>query len=101
MNAPSPGNSSKRLISVDALRGFDMFWIVGGDLLFRSFSKLGNNGLTRLFAEQMEHCEWDGFHFYDLIFPMFVFIVGVAIPFSITRLIEKEGQGKAVRRIAL
>lgn len=76
-----------------------MFWIVGGDYLIRSLPKIHDNGFTRFLAGQMEHCEWAGFHFYDLIFPLFVFIVGVAIPFSLPRLIEREGQRAAVLRI--
>src|SRR5215217_4944766 len=90
---------SRRFISVDALRGFDMFWIIGGDYLVRSLPKIHDSPLTRTLAGQMEHCEWAGFHFYDLIFPLFVWIVGVAIPFSIPRLVEREGRAAAIRRI--
>ena len=91
--------SSQRFMSVDALRGFDMFWIVGGDVLIRSLQKIYDSSVTKGLANQMSHCDWDGFRFYDLIFPMFVFIVGVAIPFSIPKLIEREGKGAAVKRI--
>lgn len=76
-----------------------MFWIVGGDILIRSLQRIHDSSFTRELAKQMEHCDWAGFHFYDLIFPMFVFIVGVAIPFSIPKLIEREGKGAAVKRI--
>jgi predicted acyltransferase len=90
-----------RFISVDALRGFDMFWIVGGDFLVRSLEKIHDSSLTRELARQMEHCEWAGFHFYDLIFPLFVFIVGVVIPFSIPRILEHGGKTAAVKRIVV
>src|SRR5437763_1194857 len=90
---------SERIISVDALRGFDMFWIMGGDLLVRSLVKIHDSSLTRGLAAQMEHCEWAGFHFYDLIYPLFVFIVGVSLVFSISRLIEREGRAAAIKRI--
>jgi predicted acyltransferase len=86
-------------MSVDALRGFDMFWIVGGDHLIRSLQKVHDCTTTRQLATQMEHCQWAGFHFYDLIFPLFVWIVGVAIPFSIPGLIERQGLAGAIRRI--
>jgi predicted acyltransferase len=88
-------------VSVDALRGFDMFWIIGGDYLVRSMRDVAATPLTRALANQMEHCEWAGFHFYDLIFPLFVWIVGVAIPFSLPRLIERDGRGAAVRRVVV
>lgn len=92
-------DAATRFVSVDALRGFDMFWIVGGDILIRSLQKIHDSPTTRELANQMEHCDWAGFHFYDLIFPLFVFIVGVAIPFSIPRMIERDGKGAAVKRI--
>lgn len=89
----------RRFTSVDALRGFDMFWIVGGDWLVRSLVAVHDGPVTRGLANQMEHCEWAGFHFYDLIFPLFVWIVGVAIPFSLTKLIERRGRASALRRV--
>jgi predicted acyltransferase len=88
-------------MSLDALRGFDMFWIVGGDFLIRSLPKVHDSAFTRALAEQMEHCEWAGFHFYDLIFPLFVFIVGAAIPFSMPRIIERSGKAAAIKRILI
>ena len=90
-----------RLVSVDALRGFDMFWIVGGDLLVRSLPEIHDSALTRELGAQMEHCEWAGFHFYDLIFPLFVFIVGVSLVFSVTRMVERAGRVAAVKRIVI
>src|SRR5690554_1846440 len=80
---------NRRLESLDILRGFDMFWIVGGGELIRSFAK--NNEYTWLIhmANQMTHAEWEGFHFYDLIMPLFMFCAGVTIPYSILSKIEK------------
>ncbi len=96
---PVPPAQAHRLISVDALRGFDMFWIMGGDLMVRSLPKIHDSTFTRALAAQMEHCEWAGFHFYDLIFPLFVFIVGVSIPFSIPRMIATRGLPVTIRRV--
>ena len=88
-----------RLLSIDALRGFDMFWIMGGDMICRSLPKIHDSSFTRGLASQMEHCEWKGFHFYDLIFPLFVFVVGVSIVFSISRMLEREGRAATLKRI--
>lgn len=77
----------KRLQSLDVLRGFDMFWITGGGYLVEVLSK--QTGAEWL-AAQMEHAEWAGFHFEDLIFPLFMFIAGVAIPFSAGSKLEKN-----------
>jgi predicted acyltransferase len=92
-----------RLASLDVLRGFDMFWIIGGGSLIVALSKALDWGWLHVVAEQMEHVRWEGFHFEDLIFPLFMFISGVAIPYSITSKIEKGGNKfelfkKAARR---
>lgn len=77
----------KRLYSLDVLRGFDMFWITGGGALAIALSQI--TGADWLEA-QMHHAEWEGFRFYDLIFPLFMFIAGVAIPFSVQSKLEKN-----------
>jgi predicted acyltransferase len=88
-----------RLTSLDALRGFDMIWILGGDSLAYALNKTGSVGITKFIGDQLEHVEWAGFHFYDLIFPLFVFIVGVSIVFSLARTIQQHGRGEALKRI--
>ena len=91
--------SQKRLYSLDALRGFDMFWITGGGSLAVIISKM--TGVVWL-GEGMEHASWEGFHFYDLIFPLFMFIAGVAIPFSISSKLEKNiPVRKVVRKVVI
>jgi predicted acyltransferase len=77
--------SSERITSIDALRGFDMLWILGASKLviaLLAFSK--SNWALRLAAE-FDHTAWNGFTFYDLIFPLFLFIVGLVIPFSLAK----------------
>lgn len=96
---PTPA-ASPRLLSLDALRGFDMFWIVGAEELVRGLEKIGTNGPLKLLADQLGHKAWDGFHFEDLIFPLFVFIVGVSLVFSLSRNLEQGGRGAALVRIA-
>ena len=86
-------------MSLDALRGFDMFWIIGAEDLFHDLDKIRDTGVIRIMAKQLDHEDWDGFHFYDLIFPLFVFIVGVSLVFSLSRTIETAGRGAAIRRV--
>src|SRR6266705_2457305 len=88
-----------RLMSVDALRGFDMFWIIGADSLVYALNRMSQTGPTKFLADQLEHVEWAGFHLYDLIFPLFVFIVGVSLVFSLGRTIEREGRAAALKRL--
>ncbi len=92
---------SQRLMSLDALRGFDMFWILGGDSIGHAVDKLvsSESGLAHSLASQLDHVAWEGFRFYDLIFPMFVFIVGVSLVFSLTKIVERDGQAAATTRI--
>src|SRR5438105_8373960 len=77
------GASSERLLSIDALRGFDMFWIVGGEALAVAIASWIGGTTQDVVDEQLTHAEWVGFHFYDLIFPLFLFLVGVVLPFSL------------------
>jgi predicted acyltransferase len=98
--APPPLARTERLVSLDALRGFDMFWILGADALVRAICQNlpGVRGLG-LVHDQLDHVDWEGFHFYDLIFPLFVFIVGVSLVFSLGKTIARAGRPAAVRRI--
>jgi len=101
---PSPASAasstaSQRLMSLDALRGFDMFWIVGAEDLFHGLDRINHSRITRALAEQLDHEDWEGFHFYDLIFPLFVFIVGVSLVFSLGKTIETAGRGAAISRV--
>jgi predicted acyltransferase len=82
-------NLTDRLASLDVLRGFDMLWITGGSALILALAKSTQWGWLQVIGDQMEHANWEGFHFYDLIFPLFMFISGVAIPFAIAGKIEK------------
>ena len=62
-----------RLISLGALRGFDMFWIIGGDQFLRAFTKSSKWEWDDKIGEHMYHTAWEGIHAYDLIFPLFIF----------------------------
>ncbi len=86
---------SERIVSIDALRGFDMFWIIGGGAVFSSLFEVWKHPATETIHEQLRHVEWQGFNFEDLIFPLFLFIMGAVLPFSISRRRER-GQSLAV-----
>jgi predicted acyltransferase len=78
-----------RLFSLDALRGFDMFWIMGGEEIFHGMAKATGSPFWGAIANQFTHPDWNGFHLYDLIFPLFLFMAGVSTPFSVGRELEK------------
>lgn len=86
-----PGlTASSRVNSVDALRGFDLFWIIGAEAILKSLNRIFDSPTTNFISTQLDHVEWTGFRFYDLIMPLFLFIVGVSMPFSFRRRLEKS-----------
>lgn len=87
---------SPRLYSLDALRGFDMFWIMGAEEIFHALFKATNSPFWGAISNQFSHPEWNGFRAYDLIFPLFLFIAGVATPYSVGRELEK---GKSKQQV--
>lgn len=111
----APSAKSKRLISLDALRGFDMFWIISGEGIFHGLADgimkkyalvrnpldwriASNENLSFLerilvgLSNQLHHSPWNGFAFYDLIFPLFIFISGVSMPFSYQKYFDEKQQ---------
>jgi len=82
-----------RILSIDAIRGFDMFWIIGGGSMFAGLFEWIENPVTNVLARQLHHSSWHGFTFEDLIFPLFLFIVGLSMPFSITKRLSR-GESK-------
>ncbi len=97
---------SKRVLSIDALRGFDMFFISGGAaFLVHIHGKTGMQWVDVL-AGQMEHAKWHGFTFYDFIFPLFLFVSGISLAYSMSKHLSlgtpKKGlYMKAFRRMAI
>lgn len=83
MNLNKTSSQPERLLSLDALRGFDMLWITGGAVLITRLSGFSDAGWLTTMANQLDHVQWEGFRFYDLIFPLFMFIAGIAIPLSL------------------
>ena len=94
-----------RVVSVDALRGFSIFWIIGADGATWALDRMlrdKNPALSAIgsfLGTQMSHAAWEGFRFYDLVFPLFIFVTGVSIVLSLPRLVEREGKGRAHLRV--
>ena len=92
---PSPAG---RVASIDALRGFDMFWIIGGAAVFGALADVWPNPVTFGLKRQLEHVPWEGCHFYDLIYPLFLLLIGAVLPFSLNR---RQAQGESPGRLCL
>ena len=84
--------NTTRLASLDALRGFDMLFIMGGEgLVCAIAAALGHPDFKASFG----HVEWHGLQFMDVIFPLFLFMAGVSFPFSCAKSRERGlGDGK-------
>jgi len=82
-------------MSLDALRGFDMFWIIGGGVIFRELlGRETSNEFLKSLLLQLKHVRWEGFHFWDLIMPLFLFVVGAAMPFSFSKRLARGDSKK-------
>jgi predicted acyltransferase len=93
--------SRDRVVSVDALRGFDMFWIMGGDMAFKGLDNIFHNRVSGFLKEQMDHVDWLGFHFYDIIMPLFLFLVGVSMVYSYRKRLSDASSDKPIWRHTL
>ena len=97
METPAP--KTERLLSLDALRGFDLFWIVGGHGILVALFKLTEWGWLGAIDAQLKHVDWNGFQAYDLIFPLFLFMAGVSTPYSLTRRLAEGARGEVIRKV--
>jgi predicted acyltransferase len=92
-------------VSVDALRGLNFIWILGIDGAMVAVAEMSRNkgalveSVGTFLGNQFVHPEWVGFRFYDLIFPLFIFITGASIVFSLRKLVEREGLRAAHIRV--
>lgn len=80
-----------------------MFWIIGGDALGQALLKASGWSGAAALSAQLEHVEWQGFRFYDLIFPLFLFLVGCVLPFSLEKYRDRPAAvyGRLIRRTLL
>jgi predicted acyltransferase len=86
----------ERIISVDFFRGLTMFLLIGESTRLYSHIREIDNGIAQFIGTQLEHHEWHGLHFWDLIQPFFMFIVGVAIPFAVANRLKKGESHKTI-----
>jgi predicted acyltransferase len=78
-----PSNiAAKRLVSLDAFRGWTMFWIVGGGAIVAGLHGFSANPVINGLVYELSHTSWQGLRFYDLIWPSFMLMTGMSLPFS-------------------
>lgn len=94
---PIPADpASTRVGAIDALRGFDMFWIIGGGEVVTALILLIHGSVPEVVKMQMKHVPWEGFSAWDLIMPLFLFVVGAAMPFSLGKRLEAGHSRKRI-----
>jgi len=100
--AKPPSTGDGRLLSLDALRGFSMFGILGAEQIIVALAKDAPEGSwLQALRQQFTHAEWAGFRFYDFIFPLFLFASGVAVPLSIDKRLARGESRTRILRHAL
>ena len=96
---------TRRVVSIDALRGLNMFCIMGLDGAMWGIAEMSHgkgaivDAVGSFLGDQFTHEYWEGLRFYDFIFPLFIFVTGVSIVLSLPRLVEREGKAKAHLRV--
>lgn len=101
----APALEKRRVVSVDALRGMNMFSIMGVDGAVGALTEMSRgkgplvSAVGGFLGTQFTHVEWEGLRFYDFIFPLFIFVTGVSIVLSLPGLVERQGKGQAHLRV--
>jgi len=101
--SPLPPSASphQRLLSLDALRGFTMFWIIGGSEVVVAIAGYIHPPLVDPIETQLLHTTWRGFTLLDMVMPLFLFVVGAAMPLALAKRVEPgQSLGPVYRRIA-
>jgi predicted acyltransferase len=91
---------AERMISIDFFRGFTMFLLIGESTRLYNHIRNIDTGFAQFIGNQLDHHEWHGLHFWDLIQPFFMFIVGVAIPFAFANRQKKGDSDSSITRHA-
>jgi len=86
-----------RLMSLDALRGFDMLFIMGlAGWIVSVCDFFPDSAIMQWLSGQMEHVKWNGLTHHDTIFPLFLFVAGISFPFSFAK---QRASGKSMQSI--
>jgi predicted acyltransferase len=105
MPSPSPPPKPQRIASVDALRGFSIFWLLGGEGAAQALGEMTRNDgpvlrpIGEFIAIQFQHAEWEGFRFWDFVFPLLIFVTGISIVFSLSKIVARADRVEAYKRV--
>lgn len=89
----------QRLESLDVLRGFDLFLLVGLEMAMHHLSAAVNTPEFHSFMWCFTHVDWEGFSTWDLVMPLFMFMSGITIPFALSHYKEAKDKSLIYKRI--
>ena len=93
-------NENKRLLSLDVLRGLDLFLLVAlQPVLVAVLSQLDCGVLNDTLLHQLDHAEWEGMRVWDMVMPLFLFMSGVTMPYSLPKYRTRNGDLKVWMRV--
>ena len=98
VSSPSAKPNS-RLASLDILRGFDLFLLVFFQPILVDWGRHLNLSWMAPILYQFDHAKWFGFRFWDLVMPLFLFMTGASMPFSLARYCEQSDKRPAHKKI--
>jgi len=84
--------SEERFVSLDTFRGFIMLWLAGGAEVIRSLHAIGKNPVVNMLYYEFDHSTWQGLRFYDCIWPSFMLMAGVSIPFAVAKRAKTQSE---------
>lgn len=93
-------NITKRLESLDILRGFDLFMLVFFQPVFRALARAfdADSTIRSVSNTVFSHVEWEGFQAWDMVMPLFLFMTGASIPFAFSKFKKGETTSKSMFR---
>lgn len=93
-------NDNRRLLSLDVLRGLDLMLLVGLQPVLRHFLiELDCQALNGTLLYQLDHAEWEGMRVWDFVMPLFLFMSGVTMPYSLPKYKMQNGNRKVWQRV--
>ncbi|CCZ81653.1 putative uncharacterized protein [Odoribacter laneus CAG:561] len=95
----STHSAAKRLESLDALRGFDLFFLVALGPLMNSLARAADAEWFNNWMGIFNHVSWEGFSPWDLIMPLFLFMSGISMPFALARYKSMPDKRPLLRRL--
>ena len=93
-------NENKRLLSLDVLRGLDLFLLVAlQPVVVAALRQLNCEALNDTLLYQLDHAEWEGLRLWDMVMPLFLFMSGVTMPYSLPKYKTQNGNLKVWVRV--